>query len=305
MTATNQHSTANFNPADYEVLDYLDNQRPRYCGQPIEMLQAEIAEWQRVVTEYFPTCACGTGHGPQLPEHNIHKCRHCGSTNVRYIAVVRHIPTGTNVVFGDICVEHLNFPNRVAFKAAQVRARAAQGNANLVIYRKRLAFLEANQAVKEVIESNELEKPVHANNEFAKDILRKLNIYGELSPRQVECLLGSLQRDVEREERKARYAEAARNATPIATGRQTVTGTVVSVRRPDEMTAFPSWKMLLVLDGGSKAWLSVPASLSDDARSLVNKRVKLTATFKASPSDPVFFFGSRPSAATLLEAVTA
>jgi hypothetical protein len=263
----NIHSTVNFNPAEYEVVDYLDNQRPRYYGQPIEALQAEIEYWKQSIRQYFPTCACVTeGNVRQLPEHNIHKCRHCGQTNVRYICAVKHLPTGQFVVFGDVCVEHLGFANFQEFRAAQVRARAAQGNANLRAYRKRLAFLDANPAFKAVVERWDaiLADPVHRNNSFIRDIVAKFNQYGELSPRQLECLLQSIQRDIDgarrREEAARHQAALVASGVTAPTGRVTVEGKVISVKL-HEGAYGSQWKMVVVLTSGAKVYSTVPSAL--------------------------------------------
>src|SRR5690348_8493504 len=143
------HSEANFHPEDYEVLDYLDNQPPRReaffpigifgASQAVyDNMQAEFKQeqdnWKRTMDEYFPHRHEG--------KPSIHHCTHCGNGTVRYITAVRHIPTGQNVVFGSSCVSRLGFKNQSEFKAAQVRARAEQGNARMAAYVARLRFVE-------------------------------------------------------------------------------------------------------------------------------------------------------------------
>lgn len=305
----NQHSVANFRPEEYEVLDYLDNQRPRYVGQSIEGWEAEIRMWKEHIRRYFPTAACvTTGNVQQLPEHNIHKCRHCGQTNVRYIVAVRHTPTGTNLVFGDICVEHLGFPNYSAFRAAQNRARAAQGNANLRAYRQRMEFLETHPALKAVFETGEVTNPVHERNTFVKDIIAKFNKYGVLSERQVECFLNSLQRDhdfVQRRAQLQREDELARlTATPAAAGRQTVEGKIISVKNMDAAFGGFRWKMLVRLTTGSKVWCSIPSNLvreTANPQELREKCIRFSVTLTPKPEDPLFAWGSRPCKGAIIE----
>jgi hypothetical protein len=300
MTNNNIHSTVNFNPAEYEVVDYLDNQRPQYWGQPMADFEAEVERWKQSIRKYFPTCACVAENGVrQLPEHNIYKCRHCGQTNVRYICAVKHLPTGQFVVFGDVCVAHLGFANFQEFRAAQVRARAAQGNANLRAYRKRLEFLEAHPEFKAVVECWDaiLADPVHRANTFIRDVMAKFNTYGELSERQLACLIQSIQRDIDGA-RQREEAAAQRQAAGVTapTGRATVEGRILSVKTYDSLYG-PQWKMLVALTSGAKVFVTVPSSVLRavrDPRDLRSKGVRLTATFSPS-EDRTFAYGSRPT----------
>lgn len=291
---TNPHDATNFKPEEYSVIDYLDNQRPRYMGQSITGWQEEIKYWEEQMARYFP--------GWRNANPNIHKCGHCGNTNVRYIVAVEHMPTGKNVVFGSDCVLRLNFANHSEFKAAQVRARAEQGNARLAVYAKRVAFLAANPELATVLAN--VDAPVHAKNSFAHDVVNKLNQYGELSPRQIECLIESLARDVEWENTRASRAaaEEARKATalPAPTGRVQVTGTVVMTKSYDSDYGV-TLKMLVLLDTGAKVFCSVPSDLDCcEVGTLKGKRVQFTATFTPDKNDALFAFGKRPAKATVL-----
>jgi hypothetical protein len=305
----NSHSVQNFNPAEYEILDYLDNKPPQYYpGATPYLFELAHEQWKSAIRRYFPTSACvTTGNTPQLPEHNIHKCRHCGQTNVRYIVAVKHLPTNTNMVFGDVCVSHLGFPNYQAFRAAQVRARAAQGNSNLRVFQLRERFLQNYPELKEMLESGEISNPVHDNNSFAKDVLSKLDRYGSLSPRQVESVVASLKRDYEHARLAAQRAseEERRRTTclPAPCGRATVEGKILMVKNYggngfgfNEV----AWKMLVLLTTGAKVFVSVPAGLCNEVGSqlmeLREKQVKLTATFKPKDGDPTFAYGKRPIA---------
>jgi hypothetical protein len=288
IESVNRHSVTNFKPEEYEVLDYLDNQRPRYCGMPVQLWKEEIAAWEANIAFYFPHWkSAGQGH----PEHNIHKCRHCGNTNVRYIVAVLHHPTQTNVVFGSDCVEHLGFANRSAFKAAQVRARAEQGNARLRVYHQRVEFLKALPELEAFLKSENLfTSPLHANNHFARDIVAKLNQYGSISPRQVECLMASIQRDLEAPARQAERDARKAAAGPAPEGRQEVSGEVVMVRDYDSQFGVQT-KMLVVLANGSTVFVSVPSSATVEK----GQQIKFTATFTPKADDKTFAFGKRPT----------
>jgi hypothetical protein len=292
---TNIHSVANFDPSEYEIEEYLDNQRPRYCGGPVAGWAAEVENWENTMASYFPHWKAAN----LFPEQNIHKCRHCGNTNVRYIVAVWHSPSARNVVFGSDCVAHLGFAGRDDFKASRVRARAEQGNARMRVFKLREEFLAANPAVLDAITA--AADPVHANNAFVRDVLSKLNRYGSLSENQVNAFVKSLARDRDNELVKAHRAEAeaARRATatPAPNGRVTVQGEVVSVKDYDGQFGI-CWKMLVLLDTGSKVFVSVPGGI--DQTTLRGRKVRFTASFTPSATDPLFAIGKRPTKAELI-----
>jgi hypothetical protein len=303
------HNETNFHPEEYEVLEYLDNRPPKwemFCP-PISMagdrtvLEAEYAaarqqfniaqaEWAAQLDRYFP-------HRRE-EQPSIHKCTHCGNTQVRYIVAVKHKPTGQNVVFGDVCVARLNFANHQEFKAAQVRARAAQGHAILKVYAARVKFLNDHQALKLVIENAaEINHPDHARNSFAKDILSKFNKYGFLSEPQVNAFLTSLERDHEYAARRAAQQTEVRG--PVPTGRQVLEGEVVSIKEKRESDGqggdYPTgqWKMTVKLANNSCVWVTVPSDY-DRQQYPKGSRVKLRATVIVSRTDQSFGFGKRP-----------
>jgi hypothetical protein len=225
---------------------------------------------------------------------------------------VCHVPSGTNLVFGCDCAMHLEFPNFEAFKAEKLRARAAQGHARLRIWRQREAFVAQNPELKRWLDSDPMAKDEHKNNTFAADIISKLNQYGAISARQVECLISSLERDLTREAdmaKRAREDEERRlTAKPAPVGRHLVTGVVLHVKAQEQQ----DWrrgpvfcnKMLVQLDdeahAGSRVWLTVPSSL--ETTGLKGKRIELVATFSLARDNPdsLFSFGRRPAKAKVL-----
>ena len=296
----NIHDAANFKPEEYSVVDYLDNQRPRYMGGPVEYYVAEVKRWEEEMAHYFP--------GWRNANPNIHACGHCGNVQVRYIVCVEHMPTKTNVVFGSECVEKLQFANRDELKATQIRARAEQGNARLATYGKRCTFLASRPALADWLTT--IDNPVHANNGFAHDVVSKLNQYGSLSERQVECLVKSLARDIEFAATAATRAaaEEARKATalPAPTGRVVVTGTVVMTKIYESgFSKVGQLKMLVLLDTGAKVFCSVPSSLETEGDGVLKgKRIEFTATFTPKADDALFAFGKRPTKARVLTTET-
>jgi hypothetical protein len=299
------HNEVNFRPEEYEVLDYLDNQPPRwqdFCppvmfGAPTGVYETAIASarqayegarghWNREMDKYFPARAQG--------QPSIHKCTHCGNTQVRYIIAVRHIPTNQNVVFGDVCVERLGFVNYEAFKAAQIRAKAAQGNASLAVFRKREQFLADHPDFAVIINNpTELSHPDHARNGFAIDIILKFNKYGKLSDAQFAAFIQSIARDHEYAARRAQ--EAAQPRGPVPTGRVIVEGELIKVKTYDpEVDGRSGTKMTLKLDNGSKVWMTMPIAY-DLQTHPKGSRVKVRATITASRDDVSFGFGKRPT----------
>jgi len=296
----NLHNEANFKPEEYEVLDYLDNRPPRReeffppgvfgapqaCYDNMEThFQQEQDDWKRKMDEYFPYRREG--------KPSIHHCTHCGNGMVRYIAAVRHIPTGQNVVFGSSCVARLNFKNRDDFKAAQVRARAEQRSARMAVYATRVRFLEQPENAEFKAALEDINHEAHARNGFARDIVAKFNQYGSVSARQIECFISSLKRDHEYVARKA--AEAQEVKGPVPSGRVEFNCEVLSTKLQFSQYG-ETVKMLVKLENNSRVWVTVPSACGGSA--VRGAKLRIRATVEASKDDPSFGFGKRP---TLLE----
>lgn len=283
MKTATIHNPTNFEPADYTVLDYYDNRRPQYCGESVEAFAETVKFWELDMLNAFG----------DTWRAKIHRCVHCGNGNVRWITAVRHEPTGDVVVFGSDCTERLGFTNRVAFKLAQVQARAEARKVRFTIYNKRVEFLAANPAIADALAK--IDNPAHARNFFAKDVLSKLDKYGSLSPAQVNAVVASMKRD---EETAARMAtEAAEPKGDAPAGRVEITGVVLSVKETENAFGFVR-KMLVKLPNNSKVWVTVPGGSTIER----NDTITVRATFTVSDTDKSFAFGSRP---TLINHVSA
>lgn len=269
------HNPAQFDPSNYEVVDYADNRRPSYMGQTAKEYEQEVEWWKHDMLRLF-----GSDWATK-----IHRCVHCGATNIRWITAVRHIPTGEVVVFGAICTDRLGFANRMAFKLAQLQAKADAQKVRFVIYEKRQAFLADHPELAKAIET--IDDPIHAKNFFAKDVVAKLNRWGSLSDAQVNAVIASLKRDHEFAARKA--AEAQEVVGDAPTGRQTVTGTVLSVKDVESMYGITE-KMLIKLENNAKVWVTVPGAVSVQR----GNTVTVTATWTVSDKDNGFAYGKRP-----------
>ncbi len=293
------HHAVNFHPEDYTILDYLDNQPPRwyppmFCvGMPYDQFQqvmedhrkahAEAMErWRAEMDSFFP-------HRRQ-EQPSIRHCTHCGNGMVRYIVAVRHNPTGQNVVFGSECVARLGFANQNAFKLAQIKSRAEAGHARMKVFAAREKFLADNPAFAAVINNTEeLANPVHAKNDFVRDIISKLNQYGSLSEKQVAAVVSSLQRDHEYAARKA--AEAAKPKGPVPVGKRVEFAGVIVSSKWQENDFGGCTKILVELDNGARVWMTAPAALGDVVK---GSKHTFRATVEASKDDPSFGFGKRP-----------
>jgi hypothetical protein len=269
------HNPIHFEPSDYAVEDYLDNQRPTYCGQDMESWKQEIAWWEADMRR-----ALGADW-----VRKIHRCVHCGNARVRYITAVLHVPTGDRVVFGADCTARLGFTDRVAFKLAQIKAKAEAGNQRMKVWRQREAFVAARPALAAAID--QAKGDVHAMNTFVHDVIGKLNRYGSLSDKQVAAVVASLAKDVERA--AGRAADATEVKGPAPAGRQTVTGTVLTVK--DQESDF-GWtrKMLVKLANNARVWVTVPSGAGVERGATVT----VTATWTPKDDDTSFAFGKRP-----------
>lgn len=278
------HNPTHFEPADYTVEDYLDNHRPRYVGGPVEDYNKEVTWWEANMQR-----ALGTDWRAKS-----HRCIHCGNGSVRWITAVKHLPTNEVVVFGATCTDRLSFANKVAFKLAQLQARAAARKVRFTIWNKRMDFLSANPAIVDVLAH--INDPAHAKNFFVNDVLRKFDQYGSLSQAQVNAVVSSIARDYDYVAKKA--AEASEPKADAPSGRVAVTGTVLTVKTQDSDWGI-SIKMLVKLDDGAKVWCTAPSGVER------NDRVTVRATWTPSKDDKSFAFGSRPHLVSRTQAVAA
>lgn len=277
------HNPVNFEPADYEVQDYLDNKRPVYMGGPADGFAEVVKCWEQDME-----AALGVDW-----RRKCHHCIHCGNGNVRWITVVLHLPTNDRVVFGADCTERLGFANRQAWKLAQLKSKAEAGHARLKVWKARCAFIEANPGVQALID--QAAGDVHQGNTFVKDVLGKLDRYGSISVNQVNAVAKSLQRDIDQVARKA--ADAIEVKGPAPSGRQEVTGTVLTIKTQESDYGI-TLKMLLKLANNSKVWLTAPITGGFDKGDTITVR----ATFEQSRDDASFGFGKRPHLVNVVKA---
>jgi hypothetical protein len=280
------HNPTNFEPKDYEVLDYLDNHRPEYVGGSVDGWKHEVEWWEADMLRTF---------GVDWRK-KVHHCAHCGNGMVRWITAVLHHPTGEVCVFGSDCTKRLEFEDKHAFKLAQLMAAAEARKVRFTVYNKRKSFLDANPALADAMVH--VDDAVHAKNFFVKDVLAKLDRYGDLSEKQVAAVVASLARDVEWAVKRA--TEAAEPKGDAPSGRTEVTGTVLSMKEHENAFGF-TMKMTLKLTNGARVWVTAPGSESLEKGDVVTLR----ATWTPSKDDKSFAFGSRPHLVRKVSSATA
>ena len=274
------HNPTHFDPAQYEVLDYLDGKRPAYFGQGIEAFEAEVKFWEAELAQAF---------GADWKSQNIRKCVHCGHNPLRWLTVVKYLPTGKTVVFGADCTKRLEFIDQKTFKLAQLQSKDAANKVRIKVWNAREAFLKANPVFAAAVAS------YTGSNTFVKDVVAKLGLYGSLSERQVAAVLSAIARDAQKAQ--AAVVEAAEVKGPAPEGRQTVTGVILSTKVVEGFYG-STLKMLVKLENNSRVWLTVPSKAAADR----GDTITVAATFEVSKDDVSFAFGKRPSLVNVVKA---
>ncbi len=141
---------------------------------------------------------------------------------------------------------------------------------------------------------------------FMADMRRAL-MSGRMSERQIDAACRAVVRDAQREAQRATWAaESAAlvaQGVTVPTGRQTVTGEILSAKYRETMHG-TSIKVTLKTDAGYKLWGTLPGNLepSDyDLSALAGRRVTFTATLEPSDRDQTFGFYKRPTKASFTD----
>lgn len=329
MTArTDIHRPAVFNPADYEAIDYLDNQRPQWVepafppSMPLdirrditrslyERYQEYVVTWEQRILEHFPDWQTGGDD-----HSSIFQCNHCG-TPIRWVVVVRHAPSGKNLAIGEQCADNRLGLTRDQFAAKFIKDKAARDAAALERERIRTEFQAANPDVVAFLAGVSTEWD-SKDPEFLQSVKQQLDKKGELSEGQVAAVQKFIaSRQAKEEKRQAETALLA-DVAPITEGRRQITGEIVSTKFQDSDFG-DTLKMLVREDDGNKVWGTVPQNLQDMTRGthwfdekgmsqftpavvgeLKGHRVTFKATITASKDDPHFGFFKRPTGAELV-----
>ncbi len=307
------HAPKNFDPADYVVIDYIDNRRPEYYfGMTMDAYEAITARWQAEIFKHFPDWRTGG------EDHtSIFQCNHCGHPGIRYVAVVKHIPSGKLLAFGEQCAERCDLDGRDAFRLKFIKDRAAKQAAAEARFAAKQKFAQENPEVvaflntvseQEVAYRDSFDNgtKVKAPHPFLLDMVHALNRYDSLTERQVAAVekfaakaAEFAARDAERQaEREAELA----NTGPLPEGRYDISGTIISTKwQSSQFGDTP--KMLVKMADGNKVWGTVPeAAFTYDAETgttttddMKGREVSFAATVERSQDDEHFGFFKRPS----------
>jgi len=268
------HNPSQFNPADYVVIDYFDNQPPQANGFNFvgigaadafnAMRDAWLADRERL-----------------FPEQNCYRCEHCGQGNVRWVAAAQHIPTGKHVCFGNECAFRLGFASKSDFRAAQARQRSEARAESIRLLITREKFITATPGLAELLARAE-----KSTNSFVRDVVAKLDRWGSLSPAQISAVSNALDRD---DQRAATKAAEPQPTTPAPEGRVEISGTVLGVKEVENQFG-RSVKLLVHLTDHNKVWVTSPSA----SRARRGWTIRLRAKFERSRDDQHFAFGSRP-----------
>ena len=113
MTRNAIHLPTNFDPMAYEVVDAFDSQPE--AGSFISrqwhtftMPDGTEAQAAHPVHEAYLRLRWLLETSPSSAWYDRGLCDHCGAS-IRYVVVVRHIPTGDHLAMGETCVD-----NRIA-----------------------------------------------------------------------------------------------------------------------------------------------------------------------------------------------
>lgn len=287
------HNPVNFQPEDYEIIDYFDNRPP----DPAEFFMMGMfsgADSQAAAEAYHAAkeqwkLEFKIVYGDNW-EKKIFKCIHCGQGNVRYIVACLHIPTNEVVTFGDICVNRLSFKNADEFKMKFIRSKANLKNKKIKHASDYKRYLENNPELSDAFKCYyEHKDNVHGKNSFAADIIYKAYQWMNLSEKQISAFIKSIKQDHEWAENKKKEKEEVKGEVPE--GRLEVRGKVLSVKLKETQYG-DTYKMLVKLENNSKVYCTVPNY--GDSRVVNGVNIVFTATFKRSKDDKSFGFGSRP-----------
>ena len=302
----------NFDPANVEVVAFLDTTPPHAAIDPMiwalvtdpdqraalmaEMKALEDA-WKARNREWFDR---------DFPPK---QCGHCGA-HIRWAYVVKWLPTGEFFVTGEICGdERMTLPNRAAFDKRAEKMRAQALKVRLENIKAKAKFYEDHKAEVEFLDKYD------GDSDFFLSLQSQLNSRGELSDRQLEFVTKEITRSKQREELRAKDAEAVKDAPAIEDGRYVVAGEVVGVKTVESDWGLTT-KMMLKAPNGNKFWLTVPKALEDniinerniwlrdqdspetsgrpEPAPLKGRQVAIMASWTVSKDDPHFAFGKRP-----------
>lgn len=279
-TRTDIHRPVNLVTEDYEYLFCFDNR------QPGRLIGVDMAWWRSI-----------TNFDPAMEGRGTTQCHHCGA-HIRYVALLRHVPTGYAIAVGETCLD-----NRFSLATSEFQKLRKAAALDRQQQRIKTAALEAIADLPENLQAalvkdadlSEIGLEGWALNTFG-DIRRKLWSYGNISERQVALLARLLSEIPERAAAKA--AQEAEVQVPAPSGRVVFTGAVVSRKWHDnDFGGALKLTVKVTTDAGVwLVWVTCPSAINPE----LGDTVSMKATLTQSNDKPHFAFGKRPSKATIV-----
>lgn len=213
-TRTDVHSPANLVTEDYEYLFAADT------GGEVGWARDLDREFLRELTNF----------GPDDPHAMTNKCSHCGAS-LRYVAFLRHIPTGYTITVGETCLENRFERASSDFHALRKQAQLDREQQRIVNLRNE--WFEADPARREAFEwaAAQVDADTYSWSGIF-DFVHRVKRFGSTSDKFVAAILNSRARDAQfAAERVAREAaEAEINWIPVPTGRYEIEGVILSAK---------------------------------------------------------------------------
>lgn len=227
---------------------------------------------------------------PATEDRGYGQCHHCGA-RLRYVAWLRHVPTGYTIVVGETCMDNRFERSTADFQRLRKQAQLDREQQKIrkaidefVAANPDLAWMDRNGEVPEIVK----------DNGFVQDVTRKLRLYGSLSEKQVAAVRRSIETAIRRQAEREQDA-IEHPAAPVVEGRINITGTILVTKWQDSDYG-GSLKMMVRDDRGFRVWGTVPSKLTVEK----GDRVTFTATVEASRDDETFGFFKRPTQAKVV-----
>lgn len=226
-------------------------------------------------------------------------CAHCGHA-LKYAVRFEYLPTGEILDIGEDCAQFIApADTRIEYELLRLRKRIA--NERKEAKYEQEALERRQQFEIDEPEVAEFLKFVDENEKFGflRDMKAAYDRWGSLTDRQLAATKRTMLARQEQASRELFEATLLKDAPLSPEGRQTIEGTVTSVK--GQHTDFRYvYKMLVRLDDGNKVYGTVPAKLEQALINQKDARVKFAATFKRKDGEDHFSYFSRPSNAEVL-----
>lgn len=304
MTTTTKrndvHKPSLADPADYTFCAAFYQGTSEWMYEAYASDHDEYDEWVEWVHPDTVSWAVGAAKKPgtRVFQGNYaekRSCDHCGASFAHGV-LFKHT-NGDLVHVGHICAGNtIGLPSKAAAVKKKAEKYAAEKKAHAKQMEKTAPWRAENAEVVAWLES--LENP----HPFLADMKSTLKKWGNLSDRQ---LAATLKFKKVADTPKPEKAEDPVPEYPVATGKVTMSGKVLTTKWQDSMYG-GALKMLVMLSDGNKVWGTVPQSLLSEVAnsgaqdaSLKGSMVTFTATVEQSKDDEHFGFFKRPTQAVV------